>query len=116
MDSLIIALIVAVTLLYMPWITVVLAYPLMMLDGIYRNHPCLLTNLMRGPYWIVERLFRGGLKKYVLYNISYIPSYHVRRAAYRGLGAHIAPKVIFCFKTEVRALPKLRIGGGYNHR
>lgn len=36
----------------------------------------------------------------------------MRKLLYKGLGAHIAPKVIFHFRTEIRAPWSLRIGYG----
>lgn len=47
-----------------------------------------------------------------MYHISMIPSIHLRRFLYKGLGVVIEPKVIFHFKTEIRAPWLLRIGKG----
>ena len=41
-----------------------------------------------------------------------MPSVRLRRLLYRGLGAHIAPKAVLHFCTEIRAPWRLRIGQG----
>lgn len=52
----------------------------------------------------------GG--RFLIFNISTIPSNHLRRLLYKGLGAHIAPKVVFHFRTEIRAPWLLHIDKG----
>lgn len=48
----------------------------------------------------------------MIFNISIIPSIHLRRLLYKGLGAHIASKAVFHFRTEIRAPWSLHIGQG----
>lgn len=41
-----------------------------------------------------------------------MPSVHLRRLLYKGLGAHVAPKAVFHFRTEIRAPWALHVGQG----
>lgn len=111
MDSVTLVLLILVALLYLKWILIALSYPFMALDGVYRNHPNALTKLLRLPFAVIKRVFRGW-GKFVLYNVSTLPSAFLRRAIYRGLGAHIGKNAMFHFRTEIREPTKLRVGGG----
>jgi acetyltransferase-like isoleucine patch superfamily enzyme len=55
---------------------------------------------------------RGGWQRYMLLQISLIPSLHIRRWVYRCLGAHIGHDVVFHFKTELRDPKQLVVGKG----
>ena len=81
--------------------------------GLYQNHK---TNrfykFLAVPAYCVERILRFGGGRFLIFNISTIPSNHLRRRLYKGLGAHIASKVIFHFRTEIRAPWSLHIGQG----
>lgn len=48
----------------------------------------------------------------MLYNIATIPSIHLRKWLYRGLGAHIAKYAVFHFRTEIRSPWSLVVGRG----
>lgn len=60
----------------------------------------------------LDRLMKEGGERFVLFYISLIPSVCLRKFFYRCLGCHISPKVIFHFKTEIRAPWKLKVGTG----
>lgn len=106
-------LIIAVLLLYLKWIFIICFYPLMVGWGLYQNHK---TNrfykLLAVPAYIIERILRFGGGRFLIFNISIIPSIHLRRLLYKGLGAHIASKAVFHFRTEIRAPWSLHIGQG----
>lgn len=109
----IILLVVAVLLLYAKWIFFVFLYPLEMCLGLYRNHPeNKFCKVLAIPGLLAERILRGGGGRFLIFNISTLPSIHLRRMLYKGLGAHIAPKVVFHFRTEIRAPWSLHIGQG----
>ena len=114
MDTITAILLLAVVLLYVKWVLIAVIFPFMVADGKYRKHPSLIWKLLRVPYRCIERVCRGGWGRYVLFQVSYIPSLHARRAIYKGLGADIGPKVTIHFKTEIRSPYRLIIGG-YNH-
>lgn len=54
---------------------------------------------------------RGGIR-FLDYNISTIPSNHIRKWLYMGLGAKIGKKVVIHFETEIRGYENLTIGQG----
>lgn len=100
-------------LLYVKWLFLLLLYPLHIVWGIYMKHPNkLIYKIISIPTRCVERILRQGGARFLMYHISMIPSIHLRRFLYKGLGVVIEPKVIFHFKTEIRAPWLLRIGKG----
>lgn len=48
----------------------------------------------------------------MLYNISTIPSNHLRKWLYKGLGVEADKDVVFHFRTELRAPYNLKVGKG----
>lgn len=106
-------LIIAIIALYLKWICIVLLYPLEACWGVYQNHkPNKIFKLLAVPAYCVERFLRFGGGRFLIFNISTIPSNHLRRFLYKGLGAHIASRVVFHFRTEIRAPWALNIGEG----
>ena len=76
-----------------------------------------------GKYWIIKilcipwyvlenRIFKGGILRYIIYHIGFIPSCHFRRLLYKGLGVKMGKKVGIHFRTELRSPEKLQIGEG----
>lgn len=106
-------LLVAVLLLYVKWIFLAALYPLMVFWGLYHNHrSSMALKVLAVPAWCVERLLRYGGGRYLIFNISVLPSVRLRRLLYRGLGAHIAAEAVFHFRTEIRDPWSLRVGRG----
>lgn len=105
-------LLIAVLLLYVKWIFIICLYPLEMGWGYYNNHRTKFGKILGAPTFIIERILRFGGGRFLIFNISTIPSNHLRRLLYKGLGVHIAPKVVFHFRTEIRAPWHLHIGKG----
>lgn len=107
------ALIIAISVLYLKWILIVLLYPLEVCWGLYQNYkPNRIFKLLAIPVYCVERILRFGGGRFLIFNISMVPSNHLRRLLYKGLGAHIASKVVFHFRTEIRDPWSLHIGKG----
>lgn len=103
----------AVILLYSKWIFIGLLYPFQALWGLYQNNrTSTIAKILAVPYFCIERVLSFGGGRYVLFNISTIPSVHIRRALYKGLGAHVAPNVVFHFCTEIRSPWLLSVGRG----
>lgn len=72
-----------------------------------------LLKVLCAPYNKIENnVFRGGILRFLIYQIGTIPSCHLRRTLYKGLCANIGRNVIFHFRTELRAPEKLQIGDG----
>ena len=53
-----------------------------------------------------------GGARFVIFNISYIPSCHFRKLLYKGLGVKMGKNVTIHFRTELRAPEKLSLGDG----
>ena len=105
-------LLLAVLLLYLKWVLIVVTLPFMAMNGKRKNNPgSRVWAVLSIPARVLERLMRGGWERYVLFQVSLIPSLHLRKAIYKFLGAHIAENVVFHFKTEIRAPHKLIVGG-----
>lgn len=104
---------VLVCLIYLKWVLVIVLYPLELFYGFYqRNKNSVLLKILAAPNFLVEEISRGGGQRFVIYNISTLPSNILRKYLYKGLGAKIEKKVVFHFKTEIRSPYRLRIGQG----
>lgn len=117
MSTLTLILLVLVALLYLKWVLIFLSLPVMALAVPHKKRRKPLAWLWKAlavPNHIIAKMTRGGWERYVLFQVSTIPSIHLRRAIYRLLGAKIGPNAIFHFKTEVRAPHCLFVGGGYS--
>lgn len=77
-----------------------------------KNKLSLFCKLIVAPYWLWERLFKGGWGRYVIYQIGLVPSCHLRKFAYKAMGCQVAKKVVFHYKTEIRYPWKLRVERG----
>ena len=105
--------VVAVILLYSKWICIGLIYPLQALWGLYQKHRSnMICKVLAIPYFCVEKVLNSGGGRFVIFNISTIPSIHLRRLLYKGLGAHVAQNVVFHFRTEIRSPWSLSVGRG----
>ena len=100
-------------LLYLKWILIIIFYPLQCSYNLYaRNKEVSSYKIFAVPIYLLNKFFRGGIDRFLDYNISTFPSNHVRKWLYIGLGAKIEKKVIFHYKTEIRCHYKLKIGRG----
>lgn len=104
---------IAVFLLYTKWIFIFILFPLQCLYGLYKkNKNRLLYKILAIPYYIVEKIFRYGAGRFLIFNVSTLPSHHIRKYIYKALGANIASRVVFHFRTEIRSPFNLTIGKG----
>ena len=106
-------LLIAVLLLYVKWIFIFFLYPAEACWGLYQNHRSnKFYKLLAVPCYGIEHILRNGGGRFLIFNISIIPSVHFRRLLYRGLGAHIARNATFHFRTEIRSPWNLHVGKG----
>lgn len=104
---------VLVLILYLKWIFLILFYPLQVGYNLYqRNKNNLICKILAVPFLFLNRFLRGGIDRFLDYNISTFPSNHVRKWFYKGLGAKIGENVILHFETEIRCHYKLKMGKG----
>ena len=118
-----------VILLYLKWILIILVFPFQVMHGQIlkkwgkatgrraslgnesKSAP-LVYRVLNKPYDYWEKLFHKGWQRYMLFQISLVPSHHLRKFVYKALGAQIGKNVVFHFKTEIRGIHKLKIGKG----
>ena len=117
--EIILSALLAVCIVEIKWIIIALLFPFhvigskeMAYKAKHGKHNLLLI-LLAAPYLVVERLLtKGGYQRYMLFQVAVIPSMHLRKAIYRSLGAHIDKDVTVHFRTEVRGINNLILGGG----
>ena len=98
---------VLVTLLYLKWIVILLLFPFQVLNarplkrwGKGKQVPWLYRALLF-PYKQWEKIMHNGWQRYMLFQISMIPSHHLRRFVYKCLGAEIGKNVVFHFRVSL---------------
>lgn len=109
-----IVLLALVLFVYLKWILIAIIFPFQVVNG-YRKRKesrSFFLKLLSAPYVYWERLFRGGWQRYMLFQVSEIPSCHLRKWIYKALGANIDSKVVFHFRTEIRAPHLLTVERG----
>lgn len=95
------------------WIFIVVVSVSSGLYGCYKRQGNKFSlKLMAGPYYVIEKLLRGGAVRYCMYEIGSIPSHHVRKCFYRIMGMQMGPDVVLHLKTKVRFPYNIRIGAG----
>ena len=103
----------------LPWLSIGFVYPWQVLAV------CTWKRAERGwikvlaiPYRLVASVTRSGWETYCAVRIGKLPSYHLRKWMYEGLGAEYARHVIFRYGTEIWPAHHLRVGqgtiGGYH--
>ena len=109
-----IVLLTLVLLVYLKWILIAIIFPFQVVNGYRKKKECknLLLKVLSAPYVLWERLFRNGWERYMLFQVSTIPSCHLRKWIYKALGAKINSKVVFHFRTEIRAPHQLTVEQG----
>ncbi len=112
--SLVYILLVLVLLLYLKWILIVLLFPFQMVLAYMKRHRKYgkFYFLMASPYLLFEKICRGGWERYMLFQVSRIPSLHVRRFIYKALGVQVGKNVVFHVGTEIRYPTNLFVGEG----
>lgn len=109
---------ILVFLLYFKWIVALIIFPS---EIVYLKYHRIkeetgkknrLLQLFALPWWLMNKHTKSGWDRYFLFQVSTIPSVHLRKAIYKLLGASIGPNVVFHFKTEIRGIQRLAVGGG----
>ena len=107
-------LLLLVLLLYLKWILMLIFFPFQAICGqlMRRNWSLKKIAVFCAPYLAWEWLLRWGWQRYMLYQVSTLPSCHLRKFIYKALGASVGPKVVFHFRTEIRYPHCLTVGRG----
>ena len=106
-----------VALVYLKWIVIILILPFQCVYGQIlvrydKNNLPFVLKVLVAPYWLWERLFRGGWGRYMISQVGTIPSCHIRKMLYKLIGAQVEKRVVFHYKTEIRYPWRLRVGEG----
>lgn len=93
------------------WLLIILFFPFQCIAVSYEKRKTFVRKLLALPYTIIEsRIFRGGWSRFMLYQIAYIPSHHLRRFIYKCLGMEMGKYNVFHFGTEIRGISKIKLG------
>ena len=105
---------ILVVLLYLKWILIILFFPFQMMVAYMKKQRKygLPYKLIASPYLIFEKLCRGGWERYMLFQVSRIPSLHLRRWIYKAIGVSVGKNALFHVGTEIRYPTNLSIGEG----
>lgn len=94
------------------WLLIAIIFPSQVSRVKYKETSYLFFKIFATPSWLMEKIMRDGYERWMLYHVSYIPSCHLRRFIYRSLGCKMGKHNVFHFRTEIRDIHKLQIGGG----
>ena len=109
----IIILILLAVAVFGKWALIALVFPFQVLAVPYEKKPAALNKVMAIPYKIWNGfLFRGGWERWMLHEVSRIPSHHLRRFFYSSLGLKAGRSVVFHYRTELRSPSSIQIGKG----
>ena len=97
---------------YLKWVLIILIYPWQAFFFRYRKTGSRIHKCLGFPYWLLEKILRGGWQRFSLYQIGTLPSNHLRKWLYKGLGTDCGKYSVFHFRTELRAPYRLKIGEG----
>lgn len=113
MDKDLIIILLLVLILYLKWILLIIFYPLQVGFNLYLKYKRnVFYKILAVPLFFLNNFFRGGIERFLDYNISTFPSNHMRKWFYKGLGAELGKNVVFHFETEIRAPYRLKVGEG----
>ena len=105
---------ILVVFLYLKWILIILFFPFQMMVAYMKKHRKygIPYKLFAYPYLLFEKFCRGGWERYMLFQVSQIPSLHLRKWIYQALGVSIGKNVVFHVGTEIRYPTNLSVGEG----
>lgn len=95
------------------WLIIILIFPLQMMAVPYKREKTLLRKIIAAPYIIFDsKLLHDGWTRYMLYQVSYFPSHHLRRFVYKCLGLKMGRNNVFHYGTEIRSITNIQMGNG----
>lgn len=105
---------ITLCIVYVKWLVIIFVLPFQALHNHInkKENLSIFMRIMRYPYGRWEKMFRGGWQRYMLFQVSVLPSCRLRKLIYKTLGCNIGPRVVFHFRTEIRSPYRLQIGEG----
>ena len=110
MDIIVFLLCIIIFLMNFKWIFILFMFPWIVLDKFREKGK--IGYIASLPYKVCEKMLRGGIMRFAIFNIGTIPSNSLRNLIYRMLCGRIESNVTIHFGTEIRCPRKLRIGKG----
>lgn len=103
----------------LPWLLIGFVYPWQVLAVYVWKHPeQKRLSFLALPYRAIAHFTRSGWEKFCVVHIGELPSCHLRKWLYQGLGATCGSHVVFRYGTEIWCSHWLKVGkgsiGGYN--
>ena len=103
----------------LPWLSIGFVYPWQALAVYVWKHPEQKRfSFLALPYRAIAHFTRSGWEKFCVVHIGKVPSCHLRKWLYQGLGATCGSHVVFRYGTEIWCSHWLKVGkgsiGGYN--
>lgn len=106
-------LIFLIIFLYLKWILIILIYPFQAMFSLFQKHPANnIYKLCAIPYRIIAHFTLSGWDKFSIINLGFIPSKHIRKWMYKGLGVECGKYVVFRHGIEIWAPYRLYVGTG----
>lgn len=103
--------VIAVLAINIKWIFITLLFPFMIINE-RRKTRGILWKIAAAPYLVFEHIAQGGIIRYAIINIGFIPSNELRKWMYKALGCKIEKNVVIHYKTEIRSPKNLFLGKG----
>ena len=101
-DSLTLIILVLLFAIFGKWVLILILFPFQILSVFWKKKRTVVNKLLAIPYLIFDRIImHEGWSRYMLYNVSLIPSHHIRRFVYKCLGMTIGKKCVFHFRTII---------------
>jgi acetyltransferase-like isoleucine patch superfamily enzyme len=111
MGTLKIVVILLAVFVFGKYILIALIFPFQCMAVPYQKKKTLINKLFAAPYIVFDsRLLRRGWTRYMLYQVAYLPSHHLRRFIYKCLGLKMGKRNVFHFGTEIRDIAKIKMG------
>lgn len=104
---------VLVFILYSKFVFCIFYFPIMYLNALSsKTQNKTLIYCLRFLYKAFEHFLRYGGARFVLFQISLLPSMHLRMFLYKCLGVSMGKNVTIHFRTELRCPERLKLGDG----
>lgn len=105
---------ILVALLYAKWMLFVLLWVASFFRLPKTGYPkAIWARLLSAPYNLINRFcFQGGVEKFLSYHIGLLPSNHLRKLLFVGMGVRVGKEVSIHYKTEIRGAQGLILGDG----
>ena len=111
MSILNIVVILLVFFVFGKYILIVVIFPFQCMAVPYQKKKSLINKILAAPYIAFDsRLLHRGWTRYMLYQVAYLPSHHLRSFVYKCLGMEFGKHNVFYFGTEIRGIANIKMG------